>query len=135
MIMQHINTEITWLTLTLLMTGLFWVPYILNRMYEHGIWPALYNPQPDTQPKAQWAERMMRAHTNAVENLVIFAPLVLAIEISGINSQTTAMACMVYFFARLAHFILYSMKVPFFRTVAFLIGVFCQITLALSLLN
>ena len=95
---QHINTEITWLTLTLLMTGLFWVSYILNRIYEHGMWPALYNPQPDTQPKAQWAERMMPAHTNAIENLVISAPLVLAIEISAINSQTTAMACMVYFF-------------------------------------
>ena len=135
MIMQQINTEITWLTFTLLMTALFWVPYILNRMYEHGIWPALYNPQPDTQPKAQWAERMMRAHTNAVENLVVFAPLVLAIEISGANSQTTATACIIYFFARSAHFILYSFKVPFFRTVAFLVGVGCQVTLALALLN
>jgi len=133
--MQHFNTEITWLTLTLLMTGLFWVPYILNRMYEHGIWAALYNPQPDTQPKAQWAERMMRAHANAVENLVIFAPLVIAIDISGVNSQVTAVACIVYFFARLAHFILYSLKVPFFRTVAFLIGFFCQMTLIMVLLN
>ncbi len=37
---------------------------ILNRMYEdeHGARAALYNPQPDTRPKAQWAERMMRAH-------------------------------------------------------------------------
>lgn len=133
--MQHINTEITWLTLTLLMTALFWVPYILNRMVEHGVWPALYNPQPDTQPKAQWAERMMKAHANAVENLVIFAPLVLAVEISGLNSQTTEMACIVYFFARLAHFILYSLKVPFFRTLAFLTAFVCQITLALALLN
>jgi uncharacterized MAPEG superfamily protein len=104
-------------------------------MYENGIWPALYNPQPDTQPKAQWAERMMRAHNNAVENMIIFAPLVLAIEISGANSQITATACMVYFFARLGHFILYSLKVPFFRTVAFLIGFLCQMTLALTLLN
>ena len=52
--MQNISTEITWLTLTLLMSALLWVPYILNRMYEdeHGAWAALYNPQPDTRPKA-----------------------------------------------------------------------------------
>ncbi len=78
---------------------------------------------------------MMRAHANAVENLVIFAPLVIAIDISGVNSQVTAVACIVYFFARLAHFILYSLKVPFFRTVAFLIGFFCQMTLIMALLN
>jgi uncharacterized MAPEG superfamily protein len=41
---------------------------------------ALYTPQAYTRPKAQRAERMMRAHTNVVENLVVFAPLVLANE-------------------------------------------------------
>ncbi len=132
--MQQINTEIFWLALTLLMTALFWVPYILNRMNEHGVWPALYNPQPDIRPKAQWAERMMRAHTNAVENLVIFAPLVLAIEILELNSNMTATVCGIYFFARLGHFFLYSFKVPFFRTIAFLIGFMCQMTLTFTLL-
>ncbi len=34
----------------------------------------------DTTPKAKWARRMMKAHRNAVENLVIFAPLVLALQ-------------------------------------------------------
>jgi uncharacterized MAPEG superfamily protein len=133
--MPNLSPDIFWLTLTILLTALFWVPYIINRMYEHGVWPALYNPQPDTRPKAEWAERMMRAHENAIENLIIFAPLVLIIEILSLNSYTTGVLCTTYFFARLFHFILYSLKVPLFRTVAFLLGFFCQASVALIILK
>lgn len=129
------TTELYWLVMTTLMTALIFVPYILNRMKEHGVWAALWNPQPDKQPKAQWAERLMRAHANAVENLVVFAPLVLALQIVGVSTTATATACMVYFFVRAAHIIFYTFAVPLLRTVAFIIGVACQMTLALTLLQ
>lgn len=45
--------ELYWMVMTVLMTSLIFVPYILNRMKEHGVWPALWNPQPDKQPRAQ----------------------------------------------------------------------------------
>ena len=130
-----LNPELYWLVMTTTMTALIFVPYILNRMREHGIWPAVWNPQPDKSPKAQWAERMMRAHANAVENLVVFAPLVLTLQISGMSTATTGAACLVYFFARLAHLVCYTFAVPLLRTVVFVIGVACQMTLALTLLN
>ncbi|WP_370979705.1 MAPEG family protein [Agaribacterium sp. ZY112] len=133
--MTNLNPDIFWLTLTILMTSLFWVPYIINRMYEHGVWSALYNPQPDTRPKAQWAERMMKAHENAIENLVLFSTLVLTVEILQIGSHTTALACAIYFFSRLAHFTLYSLRVPLLRTITFLIGWICQIVIGLSILR
>ena len=72
-----LSTEIYWLCLSILFSSLMWLPYIINRMIEMGLWHALYNPQPDTRPRAQWAERMQRAHDNSVENMVIFAPLVI----------------------------------------------------------
>ncbi len=78
---------------------------------------------------------MMRAHANAVENLVVFAPLVLALQITGMNTTITASACMVYFFARLAHVILYTFGVPLLRTLAFVTGVACQMILGLTLLQ
>ena len=130
-----LKPELYWLVMTTTMTALIFVPYILNRMKEHGTWPAVWNPQPDKSPKAQWAERIMRAHANAVENLVVFAPLVLTLQLVGASTTATATACMVYFFARLAHVILYTFAVPLLRTVAFVIGVGCQMTLALTLLN
>jgi len=39
------------------------------------------NSNTDPTPTALWAKRLMRAHANPVENLVIFAPLVLTIEV------------------------------------------------------
>lgn len=129
------TTELYWLVMTVLMTSVLFWPYIINRMKEHGVWQAVWNPQPDTRPKAQWAERLMRAHANAVENLVVFAPLVLVLHSTGMGTPTTANACMVYFFVRLAHVLLYTFAVPLLRTVAFVIGWGCQMLLALTLLN
>ncbi len=132
---NSLSIELYWLVMTVLMTSVLFWPYIINRMKEHGIWQAAWNPQPDIRPKAQWAERLMRAHSNAVENLVVFAPLVLVIQMLGVNTATTASACMIYFFARCAHVLLYTFAVPLLRTIVFLIGWGCQMALALTLLN
>ena len=131
----EMKPELFWLVLTAMMTAVIFVPYILNRMKEHGIWPAIYNPQPDVRPKAPWAERLMRAQANAVENLVVFAPLVLVLQLTGMSTATTASACMVYFFVRLAHIFSYTFAIPVLRTVAFIAGFGCQMTLGLTLLR
>ena len=130
-----LTPELYWLVLTILMTGLFWIPYILQRILENGFWPALWSPQGLTHMKAPWSQRMMRAHQNAVENLAIFAPLVLALHVTGANTSVTATACMVYFVARAAHFVIYTLAVPLFRTVAFLAGFSAQLALVLTLLG
>ena len=128
-----VNTELYWLVLTIVMTALFWVPTIVNRIFETGVWATLKPPR--LQPNALWAERLMRAHSNAVENLVLFAPLALAISITGLNTSATATACMVYFFARLVHVLAYIVAAPIIRTLAFVAGFLCQMILASSLLN
>src|SRR5215468_8783869 len=119
---SRLAAELFWLTATALMTGLFWIPYVLNRIGEHGPWAALKNPSTETAPRAEWAKRMLAAHANAVENLVVFAPLVLAAVAAGRTSGVTAAAAEVYFFSRLAHFLVYSAGVPFLRTLAFAAG-------------
>ncbi|PPD49748.1 MAG: hypothetical protein CTY16_03180 [Methylobacter sp.] len=133
--MQTLSVELFWLTLTILMTAVIWVPYIANRLVEDQPWPALMNPQPDLRPKARWAERLMRAHDNAVENLVVFAPLVLMVHVTGMSTALTANACILYFFTRLIHLLLYTFGVPFFRTLAFFIGFLCQMVLGSHLLG
>ena len=130
-----LSTEIYWLCLSILFSSLMWIPYIINRMFEMGLWQALYNPQPDTRPRAQWAERMMRAHDNAVENMVIFAPLVLLVEITESASNLTSMAVILYFYARVIHFTVFTAGIPLLRVPAFLAGFVAQLLLALSLLN
>ncbi len=128
-----LTTELYWLVLTITMTALFWLPYIVNRIIELGVWATLSVPQ--LQPQAPWADRLMRAHVNAVENLVIFAPLLLVIQITGMNSSITATASMVYFFSRLIHVLAYLTAIPVVRTLAFSVGFFCQMALVLTLLR
>ena len=129
------KTEIYWLTLTIVITALFWVPYILNRIAEHQLIPALKNPNRDATPQSQWANRMMYAHENAIENIALFAPLVITVHILGLSTETTVMASMIYFFTRIAHFTLYTLGIPYLRTLAFFVGFLAQMTLAYTILT
>ena len=130
-----LSPELYWLTLTTLMTGLMWVPYIVNRLVEKSPLNAIWDPQGDTTTRVARADRMMRAHQNAVENLVIFAPLVLALQMASVSSSTTVTACAVYFFTRLAHYVVFTLGIPVVRVLTFAVGVAVQITLALALLG
>ena len=78
---------------------------------------------------------MMQAHENAVENLVIFAPLVILIQMTGMNSKTTATSCRIYFFTRLLHYVVFTLAAPLLRVITFLIGFAVQIILTLALLG
>ena len=128
-----LTPELFWLTLTVILTGLLWVPYILNRSMVRGLGGAMANPKPGDKPHAPWATRLMFAHDNAVENLVIFAPLVLILAQIDYSTKWTVWACAIYFWARVAHLIVYTLGLPVFRTLAFAVGVFAQVVLALAI--
>jgi uncharacterized MAPEG superfamily protein len=125
--------ELFWLTLTVILTGLLWVPYVLNRIQIRGLTGAMANPSRNDKPHAEWATRLMFAHDNAVENLIVFAPLVLILAEIDYSSNWTVYACAVYFWARVAHLIVYTMGLPVFRTLAFTVGFLAQAVLALAI--
>jgi len=129
------SKELFWLTLTTAMTGLFWLPYILDRIMVRGLMGAMANPSPSAPPQSRWAERQMRAHANAVENLVVFAPLVLTANALGISTAATATACAVFFWARLAHYLVFTFGIPVARTLSFAVGFAAQAVLALAILK
>lgn len=124
--------ELKWLMLTVILTGILWVPYILDRIMVRGLMGAMVNPSRSDKPQSPWAQRLYFAHTNAVENLVIFAPLVLILAWQDHSTQSTMIACAVYFWARLAHVIVYTMGVPVLRTLAFAVGFAAQVALVLA---
>jgi uncharacterized MAPEG superfamily protein len=127
------SRELFWLTATVILTGLLWVPYMIDRCRVRGLMGAMDNPKPGDVPQSGWAKRLYFAHTNAVENLVVFAPLVLILDSLNISSTTTAVACAVYFWARLAHAIIYAIGVRVLRTLAFTMGFLAQAVLALAI--
>jgi len=129
-----VTTELYYLTLVTLLTAVLWVPYVLNLIIVRGLLDAVGYPDNPT-PLAAWAARTKMGHYNAIENLVIFAVLVLVIQLAELNNEATALACTVYFWARLVHIVSYSFAVPWIRTFAFVAGFVCQITLVVQILS
>ena len=123
------KTELLYLVLVTVFTALLWMPYILDRIAVRGIPGAVGYPD-DPKPQSPWAQRLMKAHANAVENLVVFATLVLCAAALGISGSTLALAAMVYFWARVVHALAYTFAVPWVRTLAFAVGFFAQMAVA-----
>ena len=121
--------SLTWVTA---LTALIWMPYVVNIILVRGLVDAVGYPQ-DPEPMSPWAAKMKAAHANAVENLVVFATLVLIANAAGVSNETTVMACTVYFWARVLHLVSYTLAIPWIRTVAFVIGFGCQVALVLQL--
>jgi uncharacterized MAPEG superfamily protein len=128
------TVELKYLTLVTALTAVIWIPYILNMTMVRGLVDAVGYPE-NPKPLAPWASRMKAAHYNAVENLVVFAALVLVAHVLNVRGEATAMACIIYFWARLVHVIVYTFGIPWVRTLAFVVGFGCQVTLILKILG
>jgi uncharacterized MAPEG superfamily protein len=127
------NTELYYLALTAALTGLLWLPYVLDRALKNSMGDVAGYPLTKFN-QSGWAEKLMKAHKNAVENLVVFAALVLVAHAAGISSPAIGTAAIVYFWARLAHAIVYLFGIPWLRTVAFLAGWVAQAVIAWQIL-
>lgn len=125
--------ELLWLTATAVMCVLLFAPYVLARIARLGLFRAMANPMPDQDPRQGWAWRADCAHKNAVENLVVFAPLVLIAVQLDLPSSTTATTGAIYFAARLVHYVVYVLGIPVVRTLAYAVGLACQLSLALRI--
>jgi len=75
------------------------------------------------------------AHSNAVQNLVIFASLTLLVLALGLSNDMTTLAAVIYFFARAFHYIMTIIAIPLMRITLFLVGVACQIAMPATLFN
>ncbi len=127
------KTELQYLVYVTVFTGLLWVAYILDRIATRGLIDAVGYPE-HPKPQSPWAQRLMKAHVNGVENLVVFAALVLAAVAAGVSSPLVASAAVVYFWARVVHALAYTLGVPWVRTLAFAVGFFAQAAIAWQLL-
>lgn len=115
------TTELTWLAWSAVLTAVLWIPYIGNLLASNRLGDAVgYPSEPLTM--APWAERLKAAHYNSVENLVVFAALVLVADAAGISNGATQSAAATYFWARLAHAIAYTGAIPWVRTLAFAVA-------------
>ena len=123
------TTELYYLFLTAVLTILLWVPYILNQISVQGLTTAVGYPE-NPAPLSGWAARLKAAHYNAVENLVVFATLVLVAHVVGVSDAATQLSAQVYFWARVVHPLAYTLAIPWVRTLSFAVSFLAQLCIA-----
>ena len=128
------NEALHWLTASCVLTALLWLPYGLEMIVHQGLMAAIGNRDAMREP-APWAGRMKRAHANAVENLVVFAVLLIVANLAGVKIEITAAAAQLYFWARLIHVLSYAAGIVLVRTLAFVGGWIATLWLGYALLT
>jgi uncharacterized MAPEG superfamily protein len=127
------KTELVYLLWVTILTALIWIPYVLDRMAVWGLTDTVGYPE-NPKPQSPWARRMKSAHANAIENLAVFATLVLIANAVGVSNGATAFAAALYFWSRVVHLVTYTFALPWVRTLGFAGGFVAQAIIAWQLL-
>jgi len=81
-----------------------------------------------------WAGRARRAHLNMLENIVLFAALVLIAAVAHKANAMTALGAAIFFWARLAYAVVYVVGIPWLRTLIWAVSVVGMALIAIQLL-
>ena len=81
-----------------------------------------------------WAARAQRAHSNMIENLPLFAALVLVAHAGGISSSMTVLGAQLFLWARLAYAVIYVAGIPWLRTASWAVSVVGLLLIFLQLI-
>ncbi len=87
-----------------------------------GLMPMANNRDNLPEPKPFQA-RMKRVVDNHREGLTLFAPLVLIAAVQGVSTPMTVLGAQLFFYARLAHAVIYVLGLPMIRPLAWTIGI------------
>jgi uncharacterized MAPEG superfamily protein len=70
-----------------------------------------------------FAGRAQRAHRNMMESLPLFIALVLVAQVAGKTNSVTLTGAELFFWGRLAHWLIYLIGIPWLRTLAWAVSV------------
>jgi uncharacterized MAPEG superfamily protein len=128
------TTELGCLVAVTILTLFMRVPWMLNKLTVRGLKAVVGYPR-QSEPLSGWAHRLWVAHEDAIQNLVVFAILVILLHLTGGMDPTTRIAAAVYFWARALHVLVYVLAVPWIKTLAYLAGFGSQVWLAWVLIS
>jgi uncharacterized MAPEG superfamily protein len=100
---------------------------------QYGVMP-LFGNREGLAPLAGWAGRAQRAHRNMLENLVLFAALILICAVTNKTNATTLLGAQLFLWARLAYAVIYLAGIPYLRTAAWVVSVIGLVMIFLQLL-
>ena len=95
--------------------------------------PTLAGNREGLAPCTGWAGRAARGHHNMLENLVLFAVLVLVAVAAGKTNATTLLGAQLFFWARVAYAAVYLAGIPWLRTGVWFVSVIGLVLIFLQL--
>jgi uncharacterized MAPEG superfamily protein len=113
------------LTLLIWSTALAFVQMLIAALaaaLEVGV-PRLVGNRENLPPMTGWAGRAQRAYRNMLEFLLMFAILVLALEIANRDDELTGLGAQLFFWARCAYAIVYIVGIPWVRTAVWAVSI------------
>ncbi len=124
--------ELTLLVCAVVLAFVQLLAAVLGAMQQAGL-PALLGNREGFPEITGWAGRAQRAHRNMIENLVLFAALVLAAAIAGRTNGQTLLGAQIFVWARLAYAVIYVIGLPLLRTVSWAVSVIGMAMIAAQL--
>ncbi len=116
------NPELELLAWTVVLTFVQMLIAVAGATLQVGL-PALAGNREGLAPATGWAGRAHRAHRNMLENLVLFAALVLIAALADRTNPMTLLGAQIFFWARLAYAAIYLAGIPWLRTGAWFVSV------------
>lgn len=116
------NPELELLAWTVVLTFVQMLIAVAGATLQVGL-PALAGNREGLAPATGWAGRAHRAHRNMLENLVLFAALVLIAVAAGKTNSATLLGAQIFFWARLAYAAIYLAGIPWLRTGVWFVSV------------
>lgn len=95
--------------------------------------PRLAGNRDDLPALTGWAGRAARAHRNMLENIVLFAALVLTAHVAGVSNDMTVLGTQLFFWARLVYAVVYVAGIPWLRTGVWAVSVVGLVLIFLQL--
>jgi len=130
-----VTTDLWMLVYSGLLSLLIPVIYLTGRVQTPGGMQWAFGNRDTTLKIPDWAERAQRAHANLTENLAPFAILVLVAHASGHANSTTAVGAQMFFWARVAHLIIYTAGITVLRTLVFFVGAAGEVLILVQLFS
>jgi uncharacterized MAPEG superfamily protein len=124
--------ELMYLTWAVALTVVQMLIAVSGATLQVGL-PALAANREGLPPCTGWAGGAQRAHHNMLENLVLFAALVLIAVISNKTNATTVLGAQIFVWARVAYALIYLAGIPWLRTLTWLVSVIGLILIFLQL--
>jgi uncharacterized MAPEG superfamily protein len=114
--------ELTLLVWAVVLTFVQMLVAVSGAALQVGL-PTLVGNREGLAPCTGWAGRAQRAHHNMLENLVLFAALVLVAVAAQKTNGTTLAGAQVFFWGRVAYAVIYLIGIPWLRTAVWTVSV------------